>query len=230
MGEDPIGFEGGDATLYRYSGNDPQNSVDPNGLEKEERKRYTFTEVFWWFAKNFWGGAWIPDAAASAPEAAKETVVELVRLYGDAKDAELDREILERRLKDLKTPEDYKRLYGDQWKQALEQTERLAKVGFQANLIVGGLIIRPGTVMASGCDDVAAALQEILGENAIKIRIVPKKGRWLGSFVGKPVRWAYHHVVVKGGRVYDAYTGVDGMPIEAYKALFENAADIEFGF
>ena len=32
INEDLIGFEGGDANLYRYCGNDPVNSVDPSGL------------------------------------------------------------------------------------------------------------------------------------------------------------------------------------------------------
>ncbi len=33
INEDLIGFEGGDANLYRYCGNDPVNSVDPSGLQ-----------------------------------------------------------------------------------------------------------------------------------------------------------------------------------------------------
>ena len=32
ISEDPIGFEGGDANLYRYVGNSPTNYVDPTGL------------------------------------------------------------------------------------------------------------------------------------------------------------------------------------------------------
>jgi RHS repeat-associated protein len=35
LSEDPIGFEGGDANLYRYVGNSPTNWIDPSGL--------------WWF-------------------------------------------------------------------------------------------------------------------------------------------------------------------------------------
>jgi hypothetical protein len=31
--EDPIAFEGGDANLYRYVGNDPVNATDPTGLQ-----------------------------------------------------------------------------------------------------------------------------------------------------------------------------------------------------
>ena len=32
LSQDPIGFDGGDANLYRYVGNDPGNGVDPSGL------------------------------------------------------------------------------------------------------------------------------------------------------------------------------------------------------
>jgi uncharacterized protein RhaS with RHS repeats len=31
--EDPVGFEAGDANLYRYVLNNPTNLTDPNGLE-----------------------------------------------------------------------------------------------------------------------------------------------------------------------------------------------------
>lgn len=33
VSEDPIGFSGGDANLYRYVGNQPTEFVDPNGLD-----------------------------------------------------------------------------------------------------------------------------------------------------------------------------------------------------
>jgi hypothetical protein len=32
ISEDPIAFEGGDANLYRYTGNSPTNATDPTGL------------------------------------------------------------------------------------------------------------------------------------------------------------------------------------------------------
>ncbi len=35
MSQDPIGFESGDANLYRYVGNDPGNGVDPSGLASQ---------------------------------------------------------------------------------------------------------------------------------------------------------------------------------------------------
>ena len=41
LNEDPIGFEGGDANLSRYCGNNPVNMVDPSGLLSEfERELY----------------------------------------------------------------------------------------------------------------------------------------------------------------------------------------------
>jgi hypothetical protein len=36
--------------------------------------------------------------------------------------------------------------------------------------------------------------------------------------------------VVRDGRVYDAFTGHEGVPIEEYKALWENWDAINFGF
>jgi len=56
---------------------------------------------------------------------------------------------------------------------------------------------------------------------------------WLGSYRGHApgdFGWKYHEVVVKEGRVYDAFTGHKGMPIEEYKALWQYAEAINFGF
>jgi len=35
LSEDPIGFAGGDANLYRYVGNNPVNMTDPTGLKAQ---------------------------------------------------------------------------------------------------------------------------------------------------------------------------------------------------
>jgi len=35
ISQDPIGFAGGDANLYRYVGNSPTNATDPSGLEEQ---------------------------------------------------------------------------------------------------------------------------------------------------------------------------------------------------
>ncbi len=33
--EDPVGFDAGDANLYRYAGNDPTDAIDPEGLQTD---------------------------------------------------------------------------------------------------------------------------------------------------------------------------------------------------
>ncbi|NJL73005.1 MAG: hypothetical protein HC888_16380 [Candidatus Competibacteraceae bacterium] len=47
---------------------------------------------------------------------------------------------------------------------------------------------------------------------------------------GKGWGWVHHDVVVRDGRVYDAFTGHEGMPISEYKALWTYADHINFGF
>ena len=44
ISKDPIGFEAGDANLYRYVGNGPTNATDPTGLEQRDdfRRRVMF--------------------------------------------------------------------------------------------------------------------------------------------------------------------------------------------
>jgi hypothetical protein len=47
MAKDPIGFDAGDANLYRYVGNDPTNRVDPSGRSDRPDKSNTLI-----YAKN----------------------------------------------------------------------------------------------------------------------------------------------------------------------------------
>lgn len=42
--------------------------------------------------------------------------------------------------------------------------------------------------------------------------------------------WAYHEAVLKDGMVYDRLTGPAGMTTDAYKALWQYADAINFGF
>jgi hypothetical protein len=42
--------------------------------------------------------------------------------------------------------------------------------------------------------------------------------------------WHEHVVVVKDGRVYDAFTGSQGLPIDEYKDLWRYKDEIDFGF
>jgi len=75
----------------------------------------------------------------------------------------------------------------------MKEAERLAKIGVQANIILGGTVIRPGTIMASGCEEVAGAVQRIVGGRIVKIT-AKRGGGLLGGFAGgnldgRPTRW-----------------------------------------
>ena len=75
----------------------------------------------------------------------------------------------------------------------------------------------------------AARIQGQIGGKLVTI--TPREGRVLGSSKNNPDGdWGYHAVVVKGGRVYDSYTGPQGMPIEQYKSQFKHREVIDFGF
>ena len=51
-----------------------------------------------------------------------------------------------------------------------------------------------------------------------------------GKNAGHISKWRYHVVVVYSGRVYDVITGKSGRPIAEYKMMFEDAANVRFGF
>jgi hypothetical protein len=80
----------------------------------------------------------------------------------------------------------------------------------------------------NGCESVARQIQKQIG-GEMK-RITPPRGARLGPFGGKDWEWNYHEVVVKDGRVYDAFTGGQGLPIDKYKELWLYANGIDFGF
>lgn len=79
------------------------------------------------------------------------------------------------------------------------------------------------------CDRCAAEIQAIVG-GAVR-RITPRDARYLGPSTPNPEgRWEYHLVVVKGGRVFDAFTGRGGMSSREYKEQFLYEDDIHFDF
>ena len=47
---------------------------------------------------------------------------------------------------------------------------------------------------------------------------------------GENMEWYNHEFVVKDGRVYDAFTGHQGLPINEYKKLWEYGDALDFGF
>ncbi|EEE6745565.1 hypothetical protein CBJ05_004756 [Salmonella enterica subsp. enterica serovar Westhampton] len=81
----------------------------------------------------------------------------------------------------------------------------------------------------NGCEDFALWGQEHMGGNIVRIK--PDYGApSLGKYRGTNPGWAYHEVVVKDGRVYDAFTGSDGLPLQEYKQLWQYPDAIDFGF
>jgi YD repeat-containing protein len=80
------------------------------------------------------------------------------------------------------------------------------------------------------CEYAAKQIQKQIG-GEIK-RIEPSgQARYLPPFRGqKDLLWEHHDVVVKGGRVYDIYTGYKGMAIDEYKKLWDFSDAIKFGF
>lgn len=82
---------------------------------------------------------------------------------------------------------------------------------------------------ANGCESVARQIEKQIG-GEVK-RILPKAdGLQLGPHRGHSPGWYHHEVVVKDGRVYDLFTGHEGLLIAEYKKLWEYADSIHFGF
>lgn len=99
---------------------------------------------------------------------------------------------------------------------------------------------QPGdAAIQNGCEAVAESIKNAIGGEIRTIQ--PSIGNYLGgvrnavgNFVNpagsKAAGWSSHTVVVKGGRVYDALTGPQGMPVAEYKALWEYGDALLFGF
>ncbi len=79
-----------------------------------------------------------------------------------------------------------------------------------------------------GCEKAAREIQKHIGGDIHTI--TPKDAPSLGGFRGKNWGWSHHEVVVKDGRVFDATTGHEGLPISDYKKLWQYADEINFGF
>jgi hypothetical protein len=81
----------------------------------------------------------------------------------------------------------------------------------------------------NNCDKIAKQIQKLIGGEVKKVLPTPG-AKWLGAFKGMNLKWYWHEVVVLNGRVYDAFTGHLGLPIAEYKALWQDASGIIFGF
>ncbi|WP_344449826.1 Hint domain-containing protein [Actinocorallia aurantiaca] len=80
---------------------------------------------------------------------------------------------------------------------------------------------------STGCEDVARTIQRVIGGE--RMRITDRYGApTLGKYRGQDSFWGHHDVVVKDGRVYDAWTGPEGEPMDVYRSRFEYGDDLVF--
>ena len=80
----------------------------------------------------------------------------------------------------------------------------------------------------NGCEDAAKQINKHIGGTIHKIE--PKQTKYLGAYKNTYTGWDVHEVVVKDGKVYDAFTGSKGLDIESYKKQFTDWEEINFGF
>ncbi|MGH3647065.1 MAG: hypothetical protein ACRDTM_07805 [Micromonosporaceae bacterium] len=80
-----------------------------------------------------------------------------------------------------------------------------------------------------GCEKCAADIQKRIG-GEIKTITQPHGGGWMGPYRGYDTPWKSHVVVVKNGRVYDAWTSRYGEPIDVYKSRWAYGDVLKFGF
>jgi hypothetical protein len=93
----------------------------------------------------------------------------------------------------------------------------------------------------NGCEGVAKAIQKAIGgeiktfqspagRDGVLGGVKNSAGNFVNPAGASRKGWYSHSVVVKDGRVYDAFTGPSGKTISEYKALWEYGDVINFGF
>ncbi len=103
--------------------------------------------------------------------------------------------------------------------------------------------LEPGSkACQSGCETAARTIQRAIGgeirtikppgpvDRLVLGRVKDSKGVFRNPAGDKARGWSTHQVVVKDGRVYDRLTGPKGQSIKSYKARWEEADAIHFGF
>jgi hypothetical protein len=86
-----------------------------------------------------------------------------------------------------------------------------------------------------GCEGIARQIQKHIGGEIMRITALAPGGvdpgmLFIGPYRGHNLFWHHHEVVVKEGRVYDVFTGHEGIPIEEFKALWDWRENLHFGF
>jgi len=72
--------------------------------------------------------------------------------------------------------------------------------------------------------DATLAGEQVVGKNDCLFAAT------LGGYREKDWGWGFHKVVVKDGKVYDAFTGGEGATMEEYKSMWEYPDFINFNF
>ena len=85
-----------------------------------------------------------------------------------------------------------------------------------------------GQYRRTGCEIVADKIHNAIGGTIHEI--TPRSSPYLGPRNGRETGWLRHRAVEKDGRVYDAWTGPDGVTISQYKAQWSFPDEINFGF
>jgi hypothetical protein len=83
---------------------------------------------------------------------------------------------------------------------------------------------------STGCENVAVKIQAKIGGEIKTIQVDPQRRFRLGPYRGQDSGWYSHTVVVRDGRVYDAFGPRTGVPVDDYKKLFDYRDVINFGF
>ena len=80
---------------------------------------------------------------------------------------------------------------------------------------------------STGCEDVAKEIQQKIG--GTRYRIEDQYGApTLGKYRGEDTYWNYHEVVIKDGRVYDAWTPATGEPLDTYIGEWQYGKYLKF--
>ncbi|MFF3911113.1 polymorphic toxin-type HINT domain-containing protein, partial [Streptomyces sp. NPDC001848] len=105
------------------------------------------------------------------------------------------------------------------------RTYNLTVESFHTYYVLAGST--PVLVHNAGCDEFAAKLQKKMGG---EIWTITPKDRLpsLGDYKLANESWGHHTFLVKDDRVYDQFTGPDGMPIEQWKTEWAYPEDHEW--
>jgi RHS repeat-associated protein len=213
MTNDPIGLWGGDPSTYRTEGNDVTGAVDPSGLDfwtREANDTWLFRTIASIAPETF-----SPPRMAPAPPPPPDPGAGVLGV--DDPDAPA---------------------FANRNANILRANEKLRQLGLEHGTenyqpeSIGGAVLGAtgGSFVRIGARWQPRSITDPRIGGDIKVIQPPKGAKFLGKYRGQTPGWNDHWVVVKDGRVYDAFTGHAGLPIDEYKLLWESHDVLQFGF